>query len=109
MRHTKGPWIAREIDSAKMNIRTDQDTIATVYRMQGSPTLMDRAGEGDANARLIAAAPEMLDYLNATANILNDVARYKLSTDAREQLIDAELQIRALLARIDNKDETPSI
>jgi hypothetical protein len=39
-----------------------------VYGMIGSPTLMDRVSEPEANARLIAAAPDLLAALERMLN-----------------------------------------
>lgn len=101
-KHTPGPWVARPINTAQMNIRNDQDTIATVYRHIGSPTLMDRAFEGDANARLIAAAPEMRKTLDALAA---QVERSNAKDDHGHELkhLKALHDARALLARIDGE------
>lgn len=52
--HTPGPWrLANGVQ-----IRSDKDQIAKVWMM--------RNGEGVANARLIAAAPELLATLEET-------------------------------------------
>ena len=59
-KHTPGPWrVANGVQ-----IRSARDQIAKVWMM--------RNGEGNANARLIAAAPELLEALKAVT----------LSTDA---------------------------
>lgn len=50
-KHTPGPWqVANGIQ-----IRSERDQIAKVWMM--------RSGEGTANARLIAAAPDLLEAL----------------------------------------------
>lgn len=49
--HTPGPWHV----AGGCQIRSDRDQIAKVWMMRG--------GEGKANARLIAAAPELLEAL----------------------------------------------
>jgi hypothetical protein len=62
-KHTEGPWVA-EPKSYEINIFSDQEPwhIATITRSALSPNLDDRA---KANAKLIAAAPEMLEALEA--------------------------------------------
>jgi hypothetical protein len=54
-KHTPGPW--RVANGTQ--IRSQRDQIAKVWMM--------RDGEGNSNARLIAAAPEMLEALKAMA------------------------------------------
>jgi len=61
------------IDTAKANIRSGQTSIATVYRNLGSSATMEATGQGDANARLIASAPEMLEALE---NLLESYSAY---------------------------------
>lgn len=56
-KHTPGEWY---ID-ADGNVSADDKTVALVYRHN----LHAVAGEDDANARLLAAAPEMLEALEA--------------------------------------------
>ena len=69
--------------------------IAKVY---GAGTLMrDYTCEGAANARLIAHAPEMYE---AIKNLIG-----KESTiDTAEALLDAFLELKILIARIDGED-----
>ena len=55
-KHTPGPWhVANGVQ-----IRSSRDQIAKVWMM--------RDGEGNANARLIAAAPELLWALESIVN-----------------------------------------
>ena len=62
-KHTPGPWVIQETNFAQQKnvyAQADKPPIATVY---GS------TGENEANARLIAAAPEMLEALR---NLLDE-------------------------------------
>jgi len=64
-KHTPGPWVIQETNFAQQKnvyAQADKPPIATVY---GS------TGENEANARLIAAAPEMLDALKKTSEFLH--------------------------------------
>lgn len=56
MSHTKGPWVADETEDAFF-IGKDAETICIVEK------LYKRELEQIANARIIEAAPEMLDLL----------------------------------------------
>lgn len=54
--HSPLPWQYGRVDSHAFNIRAGESSVALVYAHQGSPTLMDRSGEGEANAALIVQA-----------------------------------------------------
>lgn len=55
--HTPGPWhVANDVQ-----IRSEKHQIAKVWMM--------RNGEGNANARLIAAAPDLLEALQMLADV----------------------------------------
>lgn len=53
-KHTPGPWMVRSTGS----VGTDNMMVANVYPMEDQ-----NLEEHDANARLISAAPELLDAL----------------------------------------------
>lgn len=67
MKHTPGPWIKRGniIFGAELSLR-----VAKVYATH-MPTLKSAIEEESANASLIAAAPEMLQFLELLAS--NDI------------------------------------
>lgn len=74
--HTPGPWRVngRSIDATDVCVAT----IETIYRAPAG-SYYDRAyvAETEANARLIAAAPELLDALRAVlASLPEDVPTY---------------------------------
>ena len=79
--HTPGPW---GVDGR--DITTEIDTIATVHN-SGTPI-------GDANARLIAAAPEMVAFIK---NIV--ACSYHDTSHDSALLVDA----RALLAKVEGQ------
>ena len=59
-KHTAGPWrVANGVQ-----IRSQRDQIAKVWMM--------RSGEGNANARLIAASPDLLEALQAFVKYAED-------------------------------------
>ena len=89
---TKGDWKYAEKSGV---IFAEDKGIAKVY---GAGTLMrDYTCEGAANARLIASAPEMYE---AIKNLIG-----KESTiDTAEALLDAFLELKILIARIDGED-----
>ena len=90
-------FTARQWEYAERSgvIFAEDKGIAKVY---GAGTLMrDYTCEGAANARLIASAPEMYE---AIKNLIG-----KESTiDTAEALLDAFLELKILIARIDGED-----
>ena len=79
--HTPGPWhVANGVQ-----IRGEREQIAKVWMMRG--------GEGNANARLIAAAPELLEALKACAAVCAG------ETMNKRGLISALEQARAALSK----------
>lgn len=72
--HTAGPW---HVTTGGQQVRSETDQIARVWMM--------RRGEGVANARLIAAAP---DLLAALQGILSGAGRHTIEFDAARAAID---------------------
>lgn len=64
-KHTKGPWRTIDVrDSTHVyDITTDGKSIATIWQYNKGQKVID-AFEQQANARLIAAAPELLEALH---------------------------------------------
>lgn len=56
--HTRGPWTAHEIPTPGARRWTIADSSGNIPSIA---TVHDAAGCGEANARLIAAAPELLE------------------------------------------------
>jgi hypothetical protein len=92
--HTPGPWF-----SASYVVGSDKGTIANAY----NPRLGD---EGEANARLIAAAPEMLEALRRLTfaaasrdNTMGDPCRL---LECKAELAAATREAQAIIARATN-------
>lgn len=58
--HTKGPWETRRVGGGPAAVLAGPRTLAHVFSSDGGTVIA-----GDANARLIAAAPEMAEALEA--------------------------------------------
>lgn len=65
--HTPGPWAKVEDADNRNNVRIRSDALPHVAKVYGYSR--DDAAR-DANARLIAAAPELLEALEAAASML---------------------------------------
>jgi hypothetical protein len=67
-KHTQGPWRAEKWDYSqcpnKLMVQTDKDAVCEILDLW---CMNERTEERDANARLIAAAPEMLEALKELA------------------------------------------
>ena len=69
MKHTKGPW--KILGSSTLNIQSDRTKVGERRRIA---SLLATNAEDNANAALIAAAPEMLEALE-------EVAKYWVPTE----------------------------
>ena len=67
-KHTPGPWVVRTIDQSLATVETQDGEyiICNAAQLRGDDWKTEHA-ERKANARLIAAAPEMLDALDGLA------------------------------------------
>ena len=99
--HTKGPWIAQTVreDTGFRMVRThvldgaSGDIIATIHA--------NGIAEEQANARLIAAAPELLEALveaEAKLRILSEVAE-DCRLDGAPMITEAAKKSRAAIAK----------
>ena len=61
--HTKGPWFVVDGTYTTIPIRSNVGTICMIQRHRKVRTLGIPMSEKEANARLIAAAPELLEAL----------------------------------------------
>ena len=63
--HTKGPWVISGGGSLHLSVlsQDDEQTIADVWFIRRDPE------EGNANARLIAASPDLLEALQAAVHL----------------------------------------
>jgi hypothetical protein len=96
-KHTPGPWVAQPdlFDGYFYIEAASGAVIAEVFPWQAGD--MDGAGEADANARLIEAAPELLEALEAliecyTISIERDGDAWR-NADDDESIIKARAAI----------------
>jgi hypothetical protein len=93
-KHTPGPWRIVERKDGLVNIYAGATEVALCVRPK--------------DARLIAAAPKMLDALEATdialTNTLQVFGERALSDSARTKVAITRDRIRVLLARIEGVD-----
>lgn len=109
MNHTPGPWIAdckhpngthevRETLSAPAQINRGFGDL--VARIEQSDSFHDGGDEGRANARLIAAAPDLLDSLIQATAYLHDIVNHE-SRDMAISAAGAEIELGKAEAAID--------
>ena len=72
-KHTPGPWVVRTIDQSLATVETQDGEyiICNAAQLRGDDWKTEHA-ERKANARLIAAAPELLDALQSIAECCNE-------------------------------------
>jgi len=66
--HTPGPWIPDDMGDDGCQIIGDNAAICSMHRWECAPF------EQDANARLIASAPELLEALEAARPVVRNAA-----------------------------------
>lgn len=100
--HTPGLWEVRDTIKGPYIVRKGASlgdgAIAKILKVTGIGRLLEREREKAANARLIAAAPELRDVL---ARLITE-AGYRLEQTGLLQQVHDEA--RALLARIDGAE-----
>lgn len=72
MSHSPGPWVVKNTFSGKLFIENENRYIADVHEW----FVDENKPESEANARLIASAPEMLEALEAVEAIDDDISQY---------------------------------
>lgn len=70
--HTPGPWCAVDVDHAVAICTVDGHTVADVFAMADAECGVTT----DANARLVAAAPDLLEALQEAHEALDGVRPY---------------------------------
>jgi hypothetical protein len=70
-KHTPGPWVVRGADTYRWQIEHGEVKTATVVARITTPR-KGGAEASDANAHLIAAAPDMLEALEAAIGYIPD-------------------------------------
>ena len=96
--HTPGPWA---VDSGEaLNVRAPHGGIvAQLHHLKGRHGMGGRlpGGEAVANARLIAAAPELLEALHQLIVVIGLTAiKYKSDLDILQEAVD---EARAVIAK----------
>lgn len=88
MTHTPGPW---QIGGELISKEGSNLEIASVWSKSANRRFSPSQSEADANARLIAAAPELLEALQTLLDKV-DHKRYNVRTDLDFFLADAAAQ-----------------
>lgn len=82
MSHTPGPWETQYRGNGESEVLAngaDRDDVACICYVAGGLGMSIEDGrdyESEANAKLIAAAPELLDALKQAVRALNEMARF---------------------------------
>lgn len=89
-KHTPGPWTARQVFANRWNIEVQREGLVPLTLGHVATTVLE-VGTGDAavtgaNARLIAAAPEMYEALDWYAEIARQMQRATLYMDSQTML-----------------------
>ena len=96
MKHTPGPW---KIDTRAERLFIDADNFGTVCRFMMDPPNTSIGRETEANARLIAAAPDAYDLLKAA------IERVELANNECNNIMAAWLNdARTVINRIEGRE-----
>jgi hypothetical protein len=97
VKHTPGPWMAAARPSSVVGLpvvaTANGRSIASVTFFSLGPDFANHDRESAANARLIAAAPALLEALKAVLTYGRDVFFWDLEAEADEMLADADAAI----------------
>lgn len=85
-KHTPGPWTE---NACEIQAQDGSPICEMLARPEDSGVNYPYSPVADSNARLIAAAPEMLAVLSAARNSISDALNPDPSTDWRDSLSDA--------------------
>jgi len=94
--HTPGPWTASGI-----NVEGDSLILANPS-YPAIACAFSQAGNAEANARLIAAAPDLLDKAIGAADWLDSLIR-EHNTPSRAAMLNARDILRAAIAKAEGK------
>lgn len=95
-KHTPGPWEVDAIDSTTIQIKAEGAVVAEVASASAFTRLSE---EQRANARLIAAAPELLDALQNFADQMDGCMNWPDTTSSQIALGDIANIARAAIAK----------
>ena len=107
-KHTPGPWYADDVAVYTKKFATGERVslcyVACADGKDGWPPYSISVSEGRANARLIAAAPEMYEMLSKLREEMDNLS-FNLQTERGiEYAEDTRDSIHALLRRIEKGD-----
>ncbi len=88
LKHTPGPWVVEKSATVFEIFSGDATTLVATSRRSLLSSKMDESAE--ANARLIAAAPELLEALKACADVLSVFVQD--GTSAQDSVVDKILK-----------------
>ena len=100
-KHTPGPWFV-EADGAGVYVMTETMMVASPSPMDRHPTDSDEYIDGpetEANARLIAAAPDLLDALQAIEPFIPTTSAADGGAAAYSANVRAADMVRAAIAK----------
>ena len=105
MKHTSGPWHVRDFDGSQWSIDASGDmTVAQALQLR--PLAFDmKQEERTANARLIAAAPKLLEALQSILPFIPVTSAEEGGASAYSENVRAADKVRAAIARATG--ETP--
>ena len=103
-KHTPGPWVIEYLDWAQKGYvfisAEDHGALAQVVWLMEDDELMGRnSPENEANAHLIAAAPELLEALQSFAKVMDESCDYPDTSGELQRLCEAANEARAAIAK----------
>ena len=102
MKHTAGPWTVsgHHVDNGRIQIGSQKDYICELY-WEPNDEISKAANwtEAEANAKLIASAPDMLETLKLLAKIAANTTKNLIGFDGAEMLDKAIDHAKAAIAK----------
>lgn len=95
-KHTPGPWTILSEKTGSVGSDAPYKMTASVY---GDHEECEPDGRMLANARLIAAAPELLESLRNTASMLQSACLVITDKEARQMALETVAEARAAIAK----------
>lgn len=92
--HTPGPWTYQHVEDSWNHVAAENGARA-VAKVFGAGS-----GAGEANARLIAAAPALLEALVQAEEALFTAESYLMSTHDKLSVVEARQAVRAAIAQV---------
>lgn len=104
--HTEGPWRVGDRHTENGVYSADGRLVANTHSLQSNSGWEAIAAENDANARLIAAAPDMLEALKAVNKLISEGAEHGMSpfeNDFAERLFKSQQKTFAAIAKAEGQ------